>query len=95
MTQLTVDMRTLDLQNASEQPVTGRHVRNLQGLLNVWLRSFDEEPIPLLELDGVAGGKTAGITVRFQEAHGLGADAVVGPHTWTNLIKQSEEPVAL
>jgi peptidoglycan hydrolase-like protein with peptidoglycan-binding domain len=58
-------------------------------LLNVWLRSFDEEPIPLLELDGVAGGKTAGITVRFQEAHGLGADAVVGPQTWTNLIGSS------
>jgi peptidoglycan hydrolase-like protein with peptidoglycan-binding domain len=92
MAELTVDMRTLDLGHASEQPVTGRHVRNLQGLLNVWLRSFDEEPIPLLELDGVAGEKTAGITVRFQEAHELAADAVVGPRTWSNLIEQSEEP---
>jgi peptidoglycan hydrolase-like protein with peptidoglycan-binding domain len=91
MTQLTVDMRTLDLRQASKQPVTGRHVRNLQGLLNVWLRSFDEEPIPLLELDGVAGGKTAGLTARFQEAHGLTVDAVVGPRTWSRLIEQSEE----
>ena len=92
MAELTVDMRTLDLGRSSEQPVTGRHVRNLQGLLNVWLRSFDEEPIPLLELDGVAGEKTAGIIVRFQEAHELAADAVVGPRTWTNLIEQAEEP---
>lgn len=78
MARFTVDMQTLDLAHASEQPVTGRHVRNLQGLLNVWLRSYDEEPVPLLELDGVAGGKTAEWTVRFQEAHQLAVDTLSG-----------------
>ena len=91
MARFTVDMQTLDLAHASEQPVTGRHVRNLQGLLNVWLRSYDEEPVPLLELDGVAGGKTAEWTVRFQEAHQLAVDSVVGPRTWSRLIEQFPE----
>jgi len=91
--QFTVDMQTLDLAHASEQPVTGRHVRNLQGLLNVWLRSYDEEPVPLLELDGVAGEKTAGWTARFQDAHQLVVDSVVGPRTWSRLIEQFPEPL--
>jgi peptidoglycan hydrolase-like protein with peptidoglycan-binding domain len=92
MAHVTVDMRTLDLRDAGAAPVTGRHVRNLQGLLNVWLRSFDEEPFPLLDLDGVAGKDTSAMTVRFQEAQELTADAVVGPRTWSSLIAQSTEP---
>ena len=92
MAQVTVDMRTLDLRDADARPVTGRHVRNLQGLLNVWLRSFDEDPMPLLDLDGVAGKHTAALAVRFQEAQGIAADAVVGPRSWSALIALSPEP---
>ena len=86
MAQVTVDMRTLDLREAAHRPVLGKHVRNLQGLLNVWLRSFNEDAIPLLEIHGVAGRDTASLTVRFQEAYELAADAVVGPRTWLILI---------
>jgi peptidoglycan hydrolase-like protein with peptidoglycan-binding domain len=91
MAQLTVDMRTLDLRDADDKPVTGRHVRNLQGLLNAFLRSADtpadEQLIPLLSLDGVAGPRTKQEILRFQAAQGLVEDAVVGPLTWKELIE--------
>ena len=47
----------------------------------------------LLELDEVAGEKTAGWTARFQEAHQLGVDSIVGPRTWSRLIEQFPEPL--
>jgi peptidoglycan hydrolase-like protein with peptidoglycan-binding domain len=91
MGQITVDMRTLDLRNAAAQPVTGTHVRNLQGLLNAFLRSSDtpahEEPPPLLSLDGAAGSKTRQMVLLFQSAQGLVQDAIVGPLTWKQLIE--------
>jgi peptidoglycan hydrolase-like protein with peptidoglycan-binding domain len=89
---VTVDIRTLDLQNAATSPVTGRQVRTLQGLLNAWLRSADTpphvEPDPLLDLDGVAGRATRSIALRFQEARRLHADAVIGPKTWAALVER-------
>lgn len=94
MPQITVDVRTLDLRNAVASPVTGRQVRTLQGLLNVWLRSMDAPPHaapdPLLDLDGVAGRATRSVAVRFQEAHGFDADAIIGPRTWTALVERVE-----
>jgi peptidoglycan hydrolase-like protein with peptidoglycan-binding domain len=47
----------------------------------------------LLELDGVAGDKTARWTARFQEAHQLVVDSIVGPRTWSRLIEQFPEPL--
>ncbi len=82
MVQVTVNMDTLDLRNASGTPVRGRHVDNLQGLL-VGTRSTTFDPGAI---DGIAGSRTRAAVVAFQSANGLAADAIVGPQTWRALI---------
>lgn len=37
-------------------------------------------------VDGIFGADTAAATFAFQEAHGLGADAIAGPITWTAIL---------
>jgi hypothetical protein len=80
----TYMLPTLDLTRAHLSPV--RHtspVRKLQGLLLA--HGYD---LGGYSIDGVAGGITRSRVLRFQSAHRLPADAIVGPRTWRALIEQ-------
>jgi peptidoglycan hydrolase-like protein with peptidoglycan-binding domain len=92
MAQVVASMNTLDLRQAETQAVTGKEVRTLQALLNLFLTAGDAgddgAPIALLALDGAAGAKTKQALLAFQTAAHLAADAVVGPLTWGKLIEQ-------
>lgn len=79
---LTVRMDTLDLRNAADELVTGRHVDNLQGLLK-GTRTPAWDPGPI---DGLGGPLTRQAVVAFQADTGLEADAIVGPLTWGELV---------
>jgi Putative peptidoglycan binding domain len=57
---------------------TGAAVRCLQATLNDWGGAR-------LTVDGVFGPVTEGAVIRFQKAHGLVVDGVVGNQTWTAL----------
>jgi peptidoglycan hydrolase-like protein with peptidoglycan-binding domain len=91
MSTVTAQMETVDLSKAEHTLVTGRHVWKLQGVLNVFLRSADtpshEEPLPLLDTDGIGGKLTKAEVLRFQAAHQLTEDAIVGPLTWRALFE--------
>jgi peptidoglycan hydrolase-like protein with peptidoglycan-binding domain len=82
MAAVTVNMDTIDLQNAQNVLVQGRHVDNLQGLLR-GTRNPAWDPGPI---DGLGGSRTRAAVVAFQQANGLAADAIVGRLTWTRLI---------
>ena len=82
MASVTVNMDTLDLRNAQNQVVRGRHVDNLQGLLK-GTRNANWDPGTI---DGLAGTRTRSAVVAFQGANGLDQDAIVGPLTWRRLI---------
>jgi peptidoglycan hydrolase-like protein with peptidoglycan-binding domain len=92
MAQVVVSMLTIDLRQAEAQPVTGKDVRTLQGLLNLFLTAGDAgedgTPIAPLTVDGAAGAKTKQAALAFQTAAHLVTDAVVGPLTWKRLIEQ-------
>jgi peptidoglycan hydrolase-like protein with peptidoglycan-binding domain len=92
MAQVTVSMRTIDLRKAELQPVSGKDVKTLQALLNLFLTAGDggedSSPIPPLTLDGTAGAATKQAALAFQTAAHLVTDAVVGPLTWKKLIEQ-------
>ena len=92
MAQMVVSMLTIDLRQAEAQPVTGKDVRTLQGLLNLFLTAGDAgedgTPIAPLTVDGAAGVKTKQAALAFQTAAHLVTDAVVGPLTWKSLIEQ-------
>lgn len=79
---LTVRMDTVDLRNAADEFVTGRHVDNLQGLLK-GTRTPAWDPGPI---DGLGGPMTRQAVVAFQADTGLEADAIVGPLTWGELV---------
>ena len=91
MPEVTVDLRTLDLTHADQQPVTGKHVRNLQAVLNVFLSMkgdpSDPPGLPQLVIDGVAGPKTKDALLQFQRVAAASEDTVVGPTTWKRLIE--------
>ena len=59
----------------------GAAVTQAQKLLNTWDESLH------LELDGVFGSATEAAVIKFQLAHDLTADGVVGPLTWAALQK--------
>jgi peptidoglycan hydrolase-like protein with peptidoglycan-binding domain len=92
MTQVVVNLMTIDLRKAELQPVVGDDVKTLQALLNLFLTAGDVgedgSPIPPLVLDGTAGAKTKQALLAFQTAAHLATDAIVGPLTWRKLIKQ-------
>ena len=92
MAQVVVNMKTIDLRKAEQQPVTGDDVKTLQALLNLFLTAGDigedGTPIPPLTLDGTAGAKTKQAALAFQTAAHLATDAIVGPLTWRKLIEQ-------
>ena len=83
---------TIDLRQAEAKVVTGKDVKTLQALLNLFLTAGDAgedgSPIPPLALDGAAGAKTKQAVLAFQTAAHLATDAVVGPLTWRKLIEQ-------
>lgn len=91
MAEVTATMSTIDLRNAQNEPVRGRHVWKLQAMLNVWLRSGDtpagEQPPPLLATDGRGGPRTRAVLLDFQGLSGLQADAIAGPLTWRALLE--------
>ena len=69
--------------HAGSQPV-----RELQRSL----RRLGDRPGPI---DGLFGPRTEGAVERFQQAHGLATDGVVGPQTKTRLLAQgAKRPVA-
>jgi peptidoglycan hydrolase-like protein with peptidoglycan-binding domain len=92
MTQVVVNLMTIDLRKAELQPVAGDDVKTLQALLNLFLTAGDigedGSPIPPLGLDGAAGTKTKQALLAFQTAAHLATDAIVGPLTWRKLIEQ-------
>jgi len=92
MAQVVASMNTIDLRQAEAQVVTGKDVKTLQALLNLFLTAGDAgedgSPIPPLALDGAAGAKTKQAVLAFQTAAHLATDAVVGPLTWRKLIEQ-------
>ncbi len=83
MATVTVNMNTIDLRNAQNTPVRGKHVDNLQGLLKA-TRNPTWDPG---QIDGIGGAQTKTAVVAFQGANGLAADAIVGPLTWAALIQ--------
>jgi peptidoglycan hydrolase-like protein with peptidoglycan-binding domain len=58
----------------------GETVKKLQQALNTKGAS------PAVEVDGVFGSLTLAAVQKFQQAHALAADGVVGPKTWTALL---------
>ncbi len=78
----TVDMDVIDLRNAANTPVGGRHVDNLQGLLK-GTRNGAWDPGPV---DGLGGSRTRAAVLAFQRDNALAQDAVVGALTWGALI---------
>lgn len=44
-----------------------------------------------LAVDGIFGGGTLNAVKAFQKSHGLSADGIVGPMTWTELLKYDED----
>ena len=92
MAQVVASMDTIDLRQAEARVVTGKDVKTLQALLNLFLTAGDAgedgSPIPALALDGAAGAKTKQAVLAFQTAAHLATDAVVGPLTWRKLIEQ-------
>lgn len=59
----------------------GNAVAELQGILNTW------DPDLQLAVDGKFGAATHAALIRFQQAHGLTDDGVVGHNTWTVLLQ--------
>jgi hypothetical protein len=62
----------------------GQAVSNLQTRLNRWLISQGRQP---LQVDGIFGRRTRAAVIAFQQAVRLKPDGVVGPKTWSMLIK--------
>ncbi len=85
---VSVTLDQIDLRNAtSANPVKGRHVDNLQGLLkaadhSVPGKGFDPGPI-----DGLGGDKTKAAVGNFQAAYAPPKDFIVGAKTWKALIE--------
>jgi uncharacterized protein (TIGR02594 family) len=67
----------------------GDAVRQLQMLLNNWLR-----PRPGLRVDGDFGAQTEAAVLKFQFAHKLEADGVVGAQTWSALGQRETKATA-
>ena len=92
MAQVVINMKTIDLRTAELQSVTAEDVKTLQALLNLFLSAGDVgedgSPIPPLTVDGTAGANTKKAALAFQTAAHLATDAIVGPLTWSKLIKQ-------
>jgi hypothetical protein len=65
-------------------PEGSRQVRDVQRLL----RRLGEAPGPI---DGLYGPLTTGAVQRFQEAHALAVDGVVGPHTLGRLVTERSQ----
>ena len=71
MAQVVASMNPLDLRQAETQAVTGKDVRTLQALLNLFLTAGDAgddgTPIVPLTLDGAAGAKTKQAAARLPD----------------------------
>lgn len=93
MTQVAVNMKTIDLRKAELQSVAGDDIKTLQALLNLYLIAGDVgedgSPILPLVLDGTAGANTKQALLAFQTAAHLATDAIIGQLTWRKLIEQA------
>jgi len=59
---------------------------NLVVAIQIMIWQLDQEECgPLIAIDGSFGPDTKGAVECWQHAHGLTADGVVGPQTWTSL----------
>lgn len=65
------------------QGMKSKKVAQAQLLLNRWLGAKD--PRLVLKPDGMFGPKTQAAAKLFQKAHGLHADGIIGPRTWSEL----------
>ncbi|WP_018406688.1 peptidoglycan-binding domain-containing protein [Methylocystis rosea] len=92
MTQVAVNLKTIDLRKAELHSIEGDDIKTLQALLNVFLTAGDVgedgSPISPLILDGTAGANTKQALLAFQTAAHLAKDAIIGPLTWRKLIEQ-------
>ncbi len=64
---------------------TGSAVKTLQTQLNA------KGANPQLAVDGIFGPKTLEAVLKFQRANGLDDDGIVGPLTWTQLLRTGED----
>lgn len=87
-------MDFLDLRNAQNVAVRGRHVDNLQALLiATWqvipaIHPYISKMVNGYGLpDGIAGSGTKQALIEFQKACGWTGDAQCGPITWKKLIE--------
>ena len=62
-----------------KSPDSGENVKTVQYLLNASGAS--------LTVDGAFGPQTTAAVKTFQQAHGIGADGIVGNQTWPKLVK--------
>ena len=69
------------LQNGS----SGNSVAIIQRMLNVISVFFPS--IPRLNIDGRYGPATAGAVRAFQELFGLRIDGIVGPDSWSRIVR--------
>lgn len=67
---------------------TGAEVRQLQRLLNQWLSANPRVRIEPLAVDGIFGPLTERTVRVYQQVMGLPVDGIVGPRTWSYLLRQ-------
>jgi peptidoglycan hydrolase-like protein with peptidoglycan-binding domain len=85
---VTVTMDVIDLRDADERLVRGRHVDNLQGLLTAAARSANNPDFDPRGIDGLGGRNTKNAVERFQDEQDVEDDdrGIVGRETWEKLI---------
>src|SRR5438270_3738463 len=60
---------------------------NFTVAIQVMVQIYDQDHCgPLIGIDGYYGSQTANAVKCWQAGHGLSADGVVGPQTWTSLM---------
>ncbi|MGH8932942.1 MAG: hypothetical protein ACRDZO_20545 [Egibacteraceae bacterium] len=84
---VTVELDVIDLSEAHNDPVTGRHVDNLQGLLKAAANSTGNDDFDPEEYDGTANQPTRRALRRFKEKYDLRDKFICDGPAWERLIE--------